>query len=213
MDYTVIAETYRSESAQINRIKQEAEQAAYNVYVEVVSAAEKVRTEARNEAQRVYDEVVNGAYKVRTEAEEEAKAKADAALSELMTRLVDGDEGVGKLFAWMVSGSTWYRRFPEHCTIILAAMPLSVQGLKELSAHHGWCSDFDSFLREALIADVIPGATLAETTEYVLTTVMDNAGLGTRSQGQIRGLFDRLLAAIPADTAEVKDENTEKADA
>lgn len=57
---------------------------------------------------------------------------------------------------WVSTSQRWYGGYREHIQIILRAWPLSRTGLDDLRDMHGWCSDYNSFIGDALRAGVCP---------------------------------------------------------
>jgi hypothetical protein len=210
MDMEDFATRYAERASDLTDRWNEAREASQCGYDHAEEEARVRRTEARRALDAAYITETDEAEKVRSAA----RSVADARLAEDTEALIQELTGNGgddvRLAAWMIKAG-WWRRFPEHCTQIIEAMPMTFEQFQGFKEQHSpaWCSDYDIFLSNALQAGVIPGVTPLAGAMYVMQQAIAKADIYSSDRRPLTAAFEQLAALLP----QTADAVTEKSEA
>lgn len=214
VDFRELADQYRAKIDEANSIGSDERQKArvtrdqernrlYTELTEANETARKAHDEAREAADAVYRELITS-----------TDAQRAAAIEEIKTGFLAEVEGLteeqAKVLSFMVTSSWWHSR-PDHCRIILQAMPFEdYDALRTFGSRRGWCEEYDDFLAAAMEADAFS----VDATEYArseLTRVVNAETRYDSSRAQINAKVDQLIKATVAqalrDAEKGKDED------
>lgn len=195
------AAQYTERMQELDEQRAEAKRTAQVAYDKIDTEARRRRTEARNAADAGYTTATDGAMKVYQEASNKVDRQHDEATEALLQELVGDGGDDAKLAAWMIKEG-WWRRFPSHCTVILKAMPMTFEQFQTLKTKQDWCSDYDTFLANALQAGVIPGVTPLAGALYVMQQAITKADIYSSERRALNDAFGKLAEFLPQDSAD-----------
>lgn len=125
---------------ELNKLREE--------YDRVVAEAIKVLDAGRAVHEEAYSTVIKTVDAQRAEAVEAVNRSflvADKGLTEEQAKVLN----------FMVVGSSWWNNYPEHCRIIIRAMPFeNYEALRDFGDRQGWCGTYSEWLTDALKAQV-----------------------------------------------------------
>lgn len=98
------------------------------------------------------------------------------------------------LIGWMLEHCTSY---PDHMEIVLKALPLNLEGLRQLKADNAWCGDFDDLLRQAVRAGVVDDGRSPQRRELE-EWLRRNFSVTQRYMDELHGRVDQVVAAEAA---------------
>lgn len=161
-----------------------------------LEAAEVAYNKAIDELDKQYraEEISLGIYDVLTDEQRNLKQVRENTAWNLLGH--DSDE----LIAWIVNNCDNYR---SYANVVLAALPLDVDGLRQLRLDEGWCSDYNRYLENALNAGVVSEPGVSRERRKVVTWVTKRSHFYDSDRQKLNEL---LVAYAAAEVAAAKEQ-------